>query len=223
MIDPLPTCHENPDFSTTFKPHLTLPGFFPGAGGFFHGHASENKRILIFGTDFGQLDYQQGLAASGGEPPDNRTILNLTKILTDASVSLDDCLLTNSVLCTWKVDRCLDNHAVWRRYETYVANCAAWHREFIRQLKPDAVVLMGTPALQTFGKILYPALGDRWKGLKSLKAVYEVERETYQVPDGPKVLLMPHASLWYPNAQRFPSVAARAIEHFRSLENNVRK
>jgi uracil-DNA glycosylase len=217
MIEPLPRCEENPDFCTTFLPHLTLPGFFPGAGGFFPGHANANKRILIFGTDFGQLDYQQSLQSPHGETH-NQTIVNLTKILTGAGVSLDECFLTNSVLCTWKVDRCLDNHAVWRRYPEYVKDCAEWHLQFIEQHKPDAVVLMGTPALETFGKVLYKDLGVQWKGRTSLKAIYDAGLETYQVPLGPKVLLMPHASLWYLNAKRFPIVAARAIQHLQSLK-----
>lgn len=221
MIESLPTCEENPDFSTTFTPHLTLPGFFPGAGGFFHGHASANKRILIFGTDFGQLEYQQGLPANGGEPADNTTIFNLKKILTAVGIPLDHCFLTNSVLCTWKTNRCLNNHAVWKHYPTYVRDCAAWHREFIKRHRPDAVVLMGTPALQTFGKALYQELGAHWKGFNSLKAVYANERETYQVSHGPKVLLIPHASLWYLNAKRFPNVATSAIQHLQSLGSSA--
>ena len=98
-------CEEYEFFSKTFSPHLTLPGFCPGAGGFFHGHPNTTKRILIFGTDFGQLAYQQGLAASGGEPVNNCTIRNLSKILTGAGISLEDCFLTNSVLCAWLKDR----------------------------------------------------------------------------------------------------------------------
>ena len=217
MIEPLPTCEENAFFSTTFSPHLTLPGFFPGAGGFFHGYPGASKRILIFGTDFGQLKYQQGLAASGGEPANNSTIFNLSKILRGAGVSLGDCFLTNSVLCTWRLDKCIDNHAVWRKYPTYIAECAAWHRRFIEQHKPDALVLMGTPALKTFGKALYPELGNYWKGFDSLKAVYAAQRETFLVPDGPVVLVMSHASFWNPNAKQYPDVAAAAIKHLRSF------
>ena len=216
-FEPLPVCEENEFFSTTFTPQFTLPGFFPGAGGFFHGHSKASKRILIFGTDFGQLDYQQGLAASGGEPADNATIFNLSKILRDAGVSLNECFLTNCVLCTWRLDNSLDNHEVWRKYPKYITDCAAWHRRFIKQHKPDALVLMGTPALRTFGKVLYPALDNYWKGFNSLKAVYAAEREICRLPDGPIVLLMPHASLWYPNAKKHPDVAAKAIQHLRSF------
>ena len=217
MIESLPMCEENAFFSTTFTPHLTLPGFFPGAGGFFHDHSHASKRILIFGTDFGPLDYQQGLPASGGEPADNATIFNLSKILRHAGVSLNDCFLTNSVLCTWRQDSCLGNHDVWRKYPRYIADCAAWHRRFIEQHKPDALVLMGTPALKTFGKVLYTDLGNYWQGFNSLRAVYAAQRETFRVPNGPMVLLMPHASLWYPNAEKYPHVAAIAIRHLRSV------
>ncbi len=219
MIESLPTCEENEFFSTTFTPHLTLPGFFPGAGGFFHGHPNARKRILIFGTDFGQLDYQQRLPALGGEPADNATIFNLTKIFSSAGVSLDDCFLTNAVLCTWRLNSAVGNHKVWRKYPRYIADCAAWHRRFIEQHKPVALVLMGTPALTTFGQVLYSELGSYWKAFSSLNAVYAAQRETYRVPSGPIVLLIPHASLWYPNAKKYPDMAATAIQHLRSFSS----
>ena len=173
MMEPMPACEENEFFSTDFTPHFALPGFFPGAGGFFHGYANTRRRILIFGTDFGQLDYQQGLAATGGEPADNATIYNLTKVLRSAGVSLDDCFLTNAVLCAWRQDNCIGNHAVWRKFPTYIQDCAEWHRHFIERHNPSAVVLMGTPAVQTFGKVLYPELGAHWQGIKTLKAAYQ--------------------------------------------------
>jgi hypothetical protein len=112
---------------------------------------------------------------------------------------------------------CLGNHDIWRKYPSYIADCAAWHRRFIEQYKPVALVLMGTPALTTFGKVLFPGLGNYWKGFDSLKAVYAAQRETFRVPDGPMVLLMPHASLWYPNAKKYPDVAATAIQRLRSF------
>src|SRR5262245_6021267 len=95
-LAPLPQCEENEFFSTKFTPHLTVPGFFPGTGSFFHDHPNARKRILFFGTDFGELSYQQELATTG-EPRTNRTISSLAKILRAAGVSLDDCFLTNAV------------------------------------------------------------------------------------------------------------------------------
>jgi uracil-DNA glycosylase len=91
-----------------------------------------------------------------------------------AGVSLDDCFLTNAVLCLWRKENCLNNHAVWRKYPTYIADCAAWHRRFIEEHRPEFIVLMGVPALTTFGRVLFPELATHWRGLKSLKAVYAV-------------------------------------------------
>ena len=215
-LAPLPHCDENEFFSTTFMPHLSVPGFFPGTGGFFHDHPNARKRILFFGTDFGELSYQQTLAKTG-EPRSNKTISNLAKILGVAGVSLDDCFLTNAVLCAWREEKCLNNHAVWRRYPTYIADCAAWHRRFIEEHQPEFIVLMGTPALTTFGRILFPELALHWRGLSSLQEVYRADSETFQVPGGPRILLMTHPSFWDVNAKKFPAVAAKAVGHLRSM------
>jgi len=171
---PLPQCEENKYLSTTFTPHLSAPGFFPGTGGFFHDHPNSTKRILFFGTDFGQLKYQQTLAGKG-EPKSTKTIANLAKILVAAGVSLDDCFLTNAVLCAWREDSSVGNHDVWRKYPTYIADCAAWHRRFIEEHRPEFIVLMGTPALTTYGRVLFPQLKAHWGRLSSLKAVYEAD------------------------------------------------
>jgi uracil-DNA glycosylase len=216
IFEPLPQCEENEYFSTTFTPHLSVPGFFPGTGGFFHGHPNSTRRILFFGTDFGQLSYQQTLATTG-EPKNTPTIFNLAKILGEAEVPLDDCFLTNAVLCAWREDSCLDNHAVWRRYSTYIVDCAAWHRRFIAEHRPEFIVLMGTPALNTFGRVLFPELATHWRGLSSLKDVYRADLETFQVPNGPGILLMTHPSFWDVNAKKFPDVAKKAIGHLRSM------
>jgi hypothetical protein len=170
--DPLPRYELNDHFTTDFTPFLSLPGFFPGAGGFFHGYPSPTKKILIFGTDFGPLWYQQQLGDTGGEPANNPTIANLAKVLGEASVALKDCFLTNAVLCMWRTDNTVGNHDVWRRYSRYVEQCAAWHRRFMESTQPRGVVLMGTPALETAGKVLFPALAEHWANLKTMTQVY---------------------------------------------------
>ncbi|WP_038218623.1 hypothetical protein [Xenophilus azovorans] len=213
-----PQCAPNDYFTTDFEPHLSLPGFFPGAGGFFHSHAGGSKRILIFGTDFGPLEYQQSLAAMGGEPESNRTIANLRGILNDAAIPLRDCFLTNSVLCLGKSRTDLLGLArYWKRDPAYIEACAEWHHGFISRHRPDAVVFMGTPPLLTFGRALFPALADHWRGYKSLNATYAAGRETFHPPGGPRVLLIPHASFWHVNATKYPEVAKQAVEHLRRL------
>lgn len=208
--DPLPTCDANESFTTEFTPFLSLPGFFPGAGGFFHGYPDPTKKVLIFGTDFGPLGYQQELGSQGGEPASNPTIANLVKVLRTANVSLKDCFLTNAVLCMWRTDSTVGNHGEWRKHPNYIEQCAAWHRRFVQNVKPRGVVLMGAPALETTGKALFPGLAKHWAGLTTLKQVYAAGKETYSIPSGPTVLLMPHTSYWPVNGRH---LGPTAIKH----------
>ncbi|GAB3768289.1 hypothetical protein GCM10028796_31490 [Ramlibacter monticola] len=208
---PMPACEENDHFTTDFIPFLSLPGFFPGAGGFFHGYPSPTKKVMIFGGDFGPLWYQQELGREGGEPASNDTIANLSQVLRTAGISLSDCFLTNAVLCMWRTDSTVGNYKEWRKHPRYLEQCAAWHRRYIEHVKPRGVVLMGVSALKTTGKLIFPGLREHWAGLTTLSRVYEVGRETYQVPDGPSVLLMPHTSFWPVNARQHGPVAVRHL------------
>ena len=211
---PLPACEPNEEFTTDFTPFLSLPGFFPGAGGFFHGHPPSSIKVLIFGTDFGPLWYQRDLDKTGGEPASNPTIANLAKLLQAAGVPLAECFMTNAVLCMWSSDNTVGNHQIWRKYPSYIQQCASWHQRFIEHMKPTGVVLMGAPALETTGKMLFPGLAQHWEGMSKMKQVYEAGREIYQAPNGPKVLLIPHTSYWHINGRQ---LGAKAIDHLKNM------
>ena len=176
-MTPLPSYPTNDLFATEFWPHLTLPGFFPGAGGFFHGHPNTKKRFFFFGTDFGPLSYQRTLPSTGGEPEGVVTLRQLRSILTQARMPLDHCFLTNAVLCMRQGESATSEFPIWRSYGDYVLACAAWHRREIAECRPAAVILMGRPHLNHFGKLLFPELASYWHGLKTMASVYSQQRE----------------------------------------------
>jgi uracil-DNA glycosylase len=209
-MEALPTYSRNDLFATEFTPHMDLPGFFPGVGGFFHGHSNPKKRFLFFGTDFGPLTYQQGLRSTGGEPENVVTLRQLRNIVSQAGLPLSDCFLTNAVLCMRRGESATDTFPIWRQYPDYVAACAQWHRRQIAEHKPVAIVLMGLPQLTHFGKLLFSELGSHWAGLKSMSSVYRDGKEVFRCPDGTNVLLMLHPSFWHAHP---PALKARAIEH----------
>ena len=198
----LPSYRPNDLFETSFQLNPNLPGFFPGAGGFFHGHASGNKRFLFFGTDFGPLGYQQGLERTGGEPESNETIRFLRGVVEQAAIPLNACFLTNAVLCMRLGNSATATFPIWERYPDYVAACAQWHRSFIAKTHPELVALMGVPHLKVFGPILFPELSSHWAGLRTLKDVFNASKETLRLKAGTQVLLVHHPSHWpaYPAA-----------------------
>ncbi len=209
-MEALPTCPLNDLFATEFTPHTDLPGFFPGAGGFFHGFPNPEKRFLFFGTDFGPLSYQRDLPKTAGEPESVATLRQLRKIVLQAGLSLSDCYLTNAVLCARRGESATENFPIWRQYVDYVNACARWHRRQIAARKPDAVVLMGIPHLAHFGKLLFPELASHWAGLNSMKSVYASGKEVFCSADGTNVLLILHPSFWHAHP---PALNAKAIEH----------
>ena len=207
----LPTYRPNDLFETSFRLNPNLPGFFPGAGGFFHGHASGSRRFLFFGTDFGTLSYQRGLERTSGEPESNETIRHLRKdIVEKAGIPLDACFLTNAVLCVRLGNSGTETFPIWERYPDYVSACAQWHRAFIAKGRTKLIALMGLPHLEFFGPILFPELSSHWAGLRTLKDVFKASKETFRLNTGTQVLLMHHPSHWpaYPAALK-----QRIIDH----------
>lgn len=197
-------------FATDFTPHTDLPGFFPGAGGFFHGISNTTKRFHFFGTDFGPLAYQRDLRSTGGEPDSVVTLRQLRTIVSQAGIPLSDCFLTNAVLCVRRGDSATDEFPIWRQHPEYVIACASWHRRQITVQKPVAIVLMGRPHLNHFGRLLFPELAHHWAGLKTMRSVYAQGKEIFSLADGTNILLLLHLSFWHAQP---PALKAKAIEH----------
>lgn len=218
-MKPLPTYPANELFETSFNPWLNLPGFFPGAGGFFHGHPTQRIRFMFFGTDFGPLNYQQGLNRTGGELATVRTIQNLRTIAEHAEIPLNHCFLTNAVLCMRRGDAAMDNFPIWARYPDYVASCAHWHQSFIAEARPEVIALMGRPHLQ-FGPRLFPELAPHWFGLNTLAAIFNAFRETVRLPNGVQILLMHHPSMWNSHPENFKE---RIIQNLTNAARQVRE
>ena len=207
-MQPLPQYRPNDLFETSFQPHMTVPGFFPGTGGYFHGHLPKSKQYLFFGTDFGPRGYQRQLESAGGEPATNATIRNLRSVVEKAKLPLEACFLTNAVLCTRMGESATEDFPIWERYPDYVAECARWHREFVAAHRPKLVALMGTPHLKHFGPMLFPELAAHWRGCKTLAEVFRASREALTLRDGTLVLLMHHPSHW----QAYPKPFTRRVE-----------
>ena len=209
-MPPLPAYPSNELFATAFNPHLTLPGFFPGAGGFFHGYPNPKRRFFFFGTDFGPLSYQRGLPSTGGEPEGVVTLRQLRSIVAQAHLNPGHCFLTNALLCMRKGESATSEFPIWREHRDYVLACAAWHQRELADSKPTAVVLMGKPHLEHFGKLLFPELEKHWHGLKTIASVYAKGREVLTLASGTRVLIMLHPSFWHAHPRE---LKARTIKH----------
>lgn len=198
-MKPLPQYKSNPAFETDFELFLDLPGFFPGAGGFFHDCTPGFvKSFVFFGTDFGELSYQKTLGEASGEPRSNQTLRNLREIITQAGLDLNACLLTNAVLGLTKGEQAVGNYgSIFKNYPDYLDLCAHWHQETIDSSDARLVVLMGTPHIQDYGARIFPELGGIWAGHKSLKGIFSAGLELVKRACGPDILLMYHPSYWH--------------------------
>ncbi len=198
-MNSLPEYAINPWFETNFEPFFDLPGFFPGAGGFFHGCTSgQPKPFIFYGTDFGQLSYQKTLATTGGEPRANQSLLKLRQVIEQAGLDPCACHLTNAVLGLTKGEEAVGNYdAMFKNHPDYLIKCGHWHQEWLAINKPRLVVLMGTPHLKDYGKRIFPELERAWAGHTTLKSVYSARKELVKIDNGPDVLLMYHPSFWH--------------------------
>jgi len=198
-LRPLPQYKINSSFETDFEPFLDLPGFFPGAGGFFHDCTPGfTKPFVFFGTDFGELSYQKTLRKSDGEPRSNQTLRNLREIIAQAGLDPNACLLTNAVLGLTKGEEAIGNYgSIFKDYPDYLDLCARWHKEALDSSNTRLVVLMGTPHIHDYGARIFPELRDIWAAHKSLKSVFAAGLELVKRNGSADILLMYHPSYWH--------------------------
>ena len=102
MVHPARPGNDNADFLVRFEP-ADGPGFYPGAGGFFHGCTlPQEPRVVFYGTDFGTTCEAGAARAMGGEAENQRTIARLRALVEgvarDIGENADWCYLTNAVL-----------------------------------------------------------------------------------------------------------------------------
>ena len=207
-----------PDFTTDFEPKHG-PGFFPGTDGYFHGcSAAGPGRIVFFGTDFGSQRYwEEEVTEGGGEKRTQRTLCNLRCLVEEAGIDPCACHLTDAVLALTKRDKSTGNDEVYRRkeYRDYLELCGDFHGDWISRHKPELVVLMGTPNIDTYRRVVFNRalhrgrrmLEDAWVDMRSpWTCVYEDERELVRTQPGqPDVLWIFHPSFRHANPQ-FPKL-----------------
>ncbi len=204
--------HDCDVFRADFEPRRG-PGFFPGAGGYFHGCApAGDRRIVFFGTDFGTEKYWEEVKDGDGERATQPTLRELRKLVDEACVDPCSCHLTNAVLALARTDSNVGNERIYKQHPKYLRKCADFHREWISSHAPGLVVLMGGANARTYLRgvfrhvfqPIFPTLEERWRA--PLTSIYENGRELVRQPEGPDVLCMFHPS--YRNLNpRFPKCA----------------
>ena len=210
----LPWHNDNPDFETRFAPKRG-PGFFPGSGGYFHGCSPGGpRRIVFFGTDFGTQHYrQEEVTDGGGEKRTQTTLCNLRCLVEEAGIDPCSCHLTNAVLALVKRGDMTRNVHVYKKkqYRKYLELCGDFHEDWISRHKPDLVVLMGIPNIDTyrrfvFNRALHPVhsvLEAQWANYDTpWERVYQDRMELVRTrPDQPDVLWTFHPSSRHSNPQ----------------------
>ena len=210
----LPQYRRNPDFETRFEPKRG-PGFFPGAGGYFHGCSPGGPaRIVFFGTDFGIERYWNKEVTQGsGEKRTQKTLCNLRCLVEEADLDPCSCHLTNAVLALAKRADMTGNHRIYKRkeYRDYLERCGTFHEDWISRHKPALVVLMGVPNILTYRRFVFKRALDpvhqmleaEWGDCRTpWESVYDDQKELVRTDPGlPDVLWTFHPSFRDSNPQ----------------------
>ena len=204
------TC--NDDFVTDFESEPG-PGFFPGAGGYFHGCATCTcaPRIVFFGTDFGTMPNWEGkVRGKGGEQPNQSTLQPLRALVDDVgdNTGLSDlacwCHLTNAVLALAQITDTVkgnrDTYQAYRKpqHRSYLQQCAEAHSRWLQEQKPSLAVLLGAKHLSVYGSGVWSAVWPdlfgpcgKWSGIEMKDALSDPVTTT---ESGLRVQLMYHPS-----------------------------
>ena len=198
----------NDDFVTDFKTEQG-PGFFPGAGGYFHGCAAGTCRpkIVFFGTDFGTMpDWESKVRDKGGEKCSQPTLRHLRNLINDITRDTGIaelacwCHLTNAVLALAKIKKNRETYKAYRKPEhrQYLRSCGRSHFEWLQEQKPGLAVLLGTRHFNVYGcgvwSTVWPDLfgpNGKWCGMEMKDALNEPVTTT---ESGLRVLVMYHPS-----------------------------
>ena len=182
MVHPArPKYRDNADFLVRFEP-ADGPGFYPGAGGFFHGCTlPQEPRVVFYGTDFGTTCEAGAARAMGGEAENQRTIKRLRELVEEVACDTgedvaDWCYLTNAVLGLAKLKPGIvkgndDTHKAYskREHQLYRKKCGKAHRDWLRGRRPVLVVLLGSRHFNVYAPVWSVALpelfdkGGEWR------------------------------------------------------------
>ena len=210
MVNPAkPPYVDNEDFITDFD-NVPGPGFYPGAGGYFHRCSGSTCRIAIFGTDFGTTKYWREVRTRGCETEIQPTIKPLRELIDEVAQETGVrglaswCYLTNAVLavakCTNEVHGNGDTHKAYRKLDctSYLRECGETHAQWLREQKPSLAVLLGAKHVEVYGcsvwSVVWPDLfgpGGRWVGVPMKEAL---RSPVAAAETGLRVQLMYHPS-----------------------------
>ena len=113
MVHPArPKYRDNADFLVRFEP-ADGPGFYPGAGGFFHGCTlPQEPRVVFYGTDFGTTCEAGAARAMGGEAKNQWTIKKLRELVEEVA-----CDTGNEYAPVWSIalPELVGEGGEWRR------------------------------------------------------------------------------------------------------------
>jgi len=132
---------------------LPGPAFFPEGSGLQNPTADAPwPDIMAIGHNFGCEDYRDEIETSGRED-DKATWRNLRRLLTDASVPIESCFMTN-----WFVGLRSGNKQVGeflsRPDARYERECSELLIQQIGTLKPKVILLLGLPVVQRAHRII---------------------------------------------------------------------
>lgn len=228
-ISPIRPKHPcNDDFVTDFDTEQG-PGFFPGAGGYFHGCSACTcpSSIVFFGTDFGvKDDWAKKVQGKGGESRSQPTLRSLRSLIdevadaTSVSQLASRCYLTNAILALARTtDTVKSNRDTYKAYtkpthRRYLQKCGEAHRQWLRNQPPALVVLMGQKHITKYRDVWAKALPElfgrqgAWRGLKATHVSGNPTAEVKVQDDAQstRVLWMYHPSAWAALAAHRPKI-----------------
>ena len=153
------------DFETEFT-GVDGAGFFPGAGGYFHGcdGAPREPWIVFMGSDFGAFKkWSETVKPAGGEDPERQTTLKAVRELVDEVARQTDvaadtlrsrCYLTNAVLALAKVGGNMQTSEVYRNpdHRDYLRECGEEYRRWFGEPKrARSLVVLGDVHVKLYG------------------------------------------------------------------------
>lgn len=200
------------DFTTNLR-GAPGPGFYPGAGGYFHDcdGPPQRPRVVFYGTDFGTERELAKVERRGYETRKQQTIGPLRELVEEVAKETDLpdlarwCYLTNAVLAVAKIKRGTvegnaDTHKAYRKLEhtPYLRRCGETHARWLRERKPSLAVLLGAKHVEVYGSslwsVVWPDLfgpGGKWVGLPMCEAL---RCPVARADAGPRVQVMYHPS-----------------------------
>ena len=230
-----PKHDDDTDFVTKFD-SVPGAGFFPGAGGYFHGceGSARRTRIVFYGTDWGTWKEWRKVERLGSETPGQTTIKALRELVEEVANATDAvdlpelrswCYLSNAVLALAKAPSNRRTYQIYKKpqHRAYLRKCGEEHQRWLRNQEPGLVVLLGGKHLQVYGcriwSCVWPDLfgsSGEWCGLE----LPDVVHEPRPTEAGQRVLVLYHPSSgthWTNHRERAKQVLVAEVDKLRPV------